>query len=234
MKESEYAEKREKADVPDKFSEERRIRDLFYPRENRETDVIYKHKEIPLPNTEVIKELFPVFDIEHEVALPKELWRGSDYQQITYLSNELQKEVAESENDINNELNEEKLEKPSQVEKNREDGERREAEATKDLERMFPKEEGYAIQKEVYLCNEKGEIVKDPKTGEGRRVDIVVIKDGKVVKSVEVTSEIADKTKQVEKEERIRENGGNYVKDRQTGKIIPFSPGVKTEILRKP
>lgn len=53
------------------------------------------------------------------------------------------------------------------------------------------------------------------------------------MKSVEVTSEIADKSFQVGKEDRIREAGGNYVEDRTSRELVPFSPGVRTEIIRR-
>ena len=71
-------------------------------------------------------------------------------------------------------------------------------------------------------------------TGESRRkIDFEVIKDGEVVKSVEVTSETADKTAQLAKEERIRDAGGNYVVDRRTGELVRFAPDVQTEVVRR-
>ena len=101
------------------------------------------------------------------------------------------------------------------------------------LEKKYPKEEGYKVQEEQYLRDKDGNIVKDEKTGEARRIDFVVIKDGKVVKSVEVTSRKAPKQAQSSKEGRIRDQGGNYVKDKETGEIVPFEKGVKTEIDRR-
>lgn len=68
------------------------------------------------------------------------------------------------------------------------------------------------ILSERYLRGKDGKSVKDPATGERRRIDYVVIEDGKVVKVVEVTSPTADKTAQFEKEGRIKENGGIFVR----------------------
>ena len=65
------------------------------------------------------------------------------------------------------------------------------------------------------------------------RVDFEIIKDGEVVKSVEVTSETADKTAQLAKEERIRDTGGNYIVDHRTGELVCFAPDVKTEVIRR-
>jgi hypothetical protein len=100
------------------------------------------------------------------------------------------------------------------------------------LNKKYPPAKGYKVHKEQYLRDKNGQIVKDPQTGEARRVDFVVTKDGKVVKSVEVTSKTAPKESQMLKEERIRKLGGNYIKDQTTGEMIPFDKGVKTEIMR--
>jgi hypothetical protein len=103
-----------------------------------------------------------------------------------------------------------------------------------ELVRDYPAENGNHIEPECYLRDAEGHIVKDPEMGEARRIDFAVIKDGEVVKSVEVTSETADKTAQLAKEDRIREAGGNYIVDRRTGEIVPFAHNVKTEIWRRP
>ncbi|MDR0363513.1 MAG: hypothetical protein LBH92_00595, partial [Bacteroidales bacterium] len=91
--------------------------------------------------------------------------------------------------------------------RNKEDGNRREAEVDDELKNKYPESEGYTIEKEVYLRDKDGNIVRDPVTGEARRIDFVVIKDGKVVDSIEVTSKTAPKDEQTAKENRIRENG---------------------------
>ncbi len=129
--------------------------------------------------------------------------------------------------------NEAALRERPQIEVNRISGVAREGMVDGELAREYPAETGNRIERECYLRNAEGESVKDPVTGEARRIDFAVIKDGEVVKSVEVTSETADKTAQMAKEERIREAGGNYIKDRLTGGMVPFSSGVETEILRR-
>lgn len=119
-----------------------------------------------------------------------------------------------------------------QLEKNREDGANREEQALESLNKEFPEEDGYKIEREQYLRDKDGNIVKDSETGEARRVDFVVIKDGKVVKSIEVTSETAPKDAQIAKEERIRDAGGNFIKDRDTGQLVEIPKDVQTEVRR--
>lgn len=77
-----------------------------------------------------------------------------------------------------------------------------------------------AVQKEQYLRTADGKIAKDVLTGEGRRIDHVVIKDGKAIESVETTSLSANKTAQQAKEARIRDNGGTFVRDREANQLI--------------
>ena len=125
----------------------------------------------------------------------------------------------------------ERLEK-SAIIKNKADGLLREIEVGKDLEEEYPKEDGYSIESEIYLRDENGNIVKDKETGESRRIDYVVIKDNKVVDSIEVTSKTADKTEQLAKEERIRGQGGNYIKD-SNGNLVSIPDEVKTRIERR-
>ncbi|MCS7054529.1 MAG: hypothetical protein NZM09_12475 [Ignavibacterium sp.] len=139
-------------------------------------------------------------------------------------------ETLKAQNEV--ELNSIKEVKISQIELNRENGAFREENALTDLQKEFPENEGYKIEREQYLRDKDGNIVKDPETGEARRIDLVVHKDGKIVKSVEVTSETAPKELQIAKEKRIRENGGNYILDRDTGKLIEFPKNVTTEIRR--
>ncbi len=116
--------------------------------------------------------------------------------------------------------------------KNKLDGLEREKEVEKELEEKYPPEEGYQIVSEVYLRDKDGNIVKDPVTGEARRVDFVIVKDGKVVDSIEVTSKTADKTEQTAKEERIRDAGGNYIRDND-GNLVEIPPTVHTHIERR-
>ncbi len=55
---------------------------------------------------------------------------------------------------------------------------------------------------------------------------------GKVVKSIEVTSKTASKEVQTAKENRIRESGGNYIKD-SNGNLVEIPKNIKTEIWRR-
>lgn len=116
--------------------------------------------------------------------------------------------------------------------KNKIDGLAREEEVAKELEEKYPPEEGYQIVSEAYLRDKDGNIVKDPVTGEARRVDFMVVKDGKVVYSIEVTSKTADKTEQSAKEERIRDAGGNYIRDND-GNLVEIPTTVRTHIERR-
>lgn len=115
---------------------------------------------------------------------------------------------------------------------NKQDGLRRENEVEAELNVKYPPEKGYSIEQEVYLRDKNGNIVKDPLSGEARRIDFVVVKDGRVVDSIEVTSKTADKTEQCAKESRIREEGGNYIKD-GNGTLIEIPPTVQTRIERR-
>jgi len=126
----------------------------------------------------------------------------------------------------------EAIDKAEQLEQNRNDGANRENEALQDLQKEFPEKEGFKIEREQYLRDADGNIVKDPETGEARRIDFVVTRDGQVEKSVEVTSETAPKDAQSAKEARIRAAGGNYIKDRDTGQLVEMPKNVQTEIRR--
>lgn len=115
---------------------------------------------------------------------------------------------------------------------NKIEGEIREDRFYHGLLKDYASDQGFLIEDEVYLRDKDGNIVKDPITGEARRVDFVVIKDDKVIKSYEVTSLTAPKEDQMGKEGRIREIGGDYMKDNATGKLIQFDDNVTTEVVR--
>lgn len=119
------------------------------------------------------------------------------------------------------------------LEANREAGMEREKAVGDELGREYPAADGYYVESQRYLRDENGKIVRDPETGESRKIDFEVIKDGEIVKSVEVTSETADKIAQLAKEERIRDAGGNYIEDRRTGELVRFPSEVKTEVVRR-
>ncbi len=115
---------------------------------------------------------------------------------------------------------------------NKQDGLQREDEVREELKKAYPLEKGYEVISEAYLRDSGGGIVKDPETGQARRIDFVVVKDGKAVDSIEVTSKTADKSNQIAKENRVRENGGNYVRDK-TGSLIEIPGSVRTRVERR-
>jgi RHS repeat-associated protein len=96
-------------------------------------------------------------------------------------------------------------------------GASREAKVVEALKAENP---GSKIQNQQYLRDSSGKIAKDPVSGEGRRVDHAVIQDGSA-KTVETTSMTADKAAQSAKEQRILDNGGTYVRDRDTREVVP-------------
>ena len=87
------------------------------------------------------------------------------------------------------------------------------------------------VQSEQYLRLGGGEIAVDPLTGEARRLDFVVVREGQVRAAVEVTSRTAGKVAQAAKEVRIRRAGGTHIKDRATGGLLDLSK-VPTRIIR--
>lgn len=115
---------------------------------------------------------------------------------------------------------------------NKIDGLQRETEVKKELEKKYPPEQGYTILSEVYLRDENGKIAKDPQTGKARRIDFVVVKDGTVIESIEVTSQTADKHNQLAKENRIRNDGGSYIRD-NNGELIKVPESVQTNVERR-
>ncbi|MDR0651675.1 MAG: hypothetical protein LBG12_00065, partial [Synergistaceae bacterium] len=116
--------------------------------------------------------------------------------------------------------------------RNKMEGLRREWEVECELKEQYPEKKGYSVESERYLYDKDSAIVKDPETGEGRRVDFAIIKDGKVVDMVEVTSNTAGKAEQTAKEERIRDAGGNYTKD-TNGNLVEIPSDVRTRIERR-
>lgn len=115
------------------------------------------------------------------------------------------------------------------IEASRAAGAAREAATGRELAKQFGEQ---AVQREQYLRNAEGQIAKDAVTNEARRIDHVVIKDGKAVKSVETTSKNASKTSQSAKEQRIRDSGGTFVRDRNTKELVDFKE-TPTELLRR-
>lgn len=121
----------------------------------------------------------------------------------------------------------------TQVVKNKLDGVAREETVLKDLVSKYGKEN---VLREQYLRNMTGEIIKDFEEGTARRIDFVVKQGDKIIKSVEVTSQTADKTAQMLKEANIlkhaKEIGGAFIKDPNTGELLEFATNLVTDIVR--
>ncbi|MCO7543094.1 RHS repeat-associated core domain-containing protein, partial [Pseudomonas sp. VA159-2] len=112
--------------------------------------------------------------------------------------------------------------------KNAVDGDRRHQQFNDVIKKKHP---NATIQSECYLRDANGKPVKDPVTGERRRVDTAVIENGQAT-TYEVTSLTADKTDQIQKEQNTRREGGTYIRDRSTKKLIPVV-GV-SDVVRLP
>ena len=97
--------------------------------------------------------------------------------------------------------------------KNKLNGQEIEKNIIEELKEKYPKEDGYQIITEIYLRDKDGKIVKDPVTEEARRIDFIVIKNGRMIDSVELKSKVVDKEVHIEKENRIRDKGGIYIRD---------------------
>jgi hypothetical protein len=116
-----------------------------------------------------------------------------------------------------------------QVVLNKQAGTQREILVTGELQKQYP---DAAVQRELLLRTQDGKKAIDPLTGAGRRIDQVVIQNGKALDSVETTSQTATKAAQIAKENRIRQQGGTYVRDRQTDQLIDLRD-TPTRIIRK-
>ncbi len=115
---------------------------------------------------------------------------------------------------------------------NKRTGLEREQQVKEELEEKYPLEKGYTILSEIYLRDENGKSVADPVTGERRRVDFAVIRNNQVIEMIEVTSLTADKQLQIAKENRIREAGGNYIRN-QNGELCKIPDSMHTKIERR-
>jgi len=105
------------------------------------------------------------------------------------------------------------------LKKNVETGAQREAKTSAELAAENP---GKVVQQERTLRDANGNKVIDPVTGEARRVDHAVIdRDANSAKTYETTGETVDKRWQQKKEEHIIEAGGKYIRDKETGNLVP-------------
>lgn len=115
------------------------------------------------------------------------------------------------------------------VERNHVLGFKREDTVLKRLQRALPND---WIFREQYLRDANGQIVRDPLTGETRRIDFLVMDQNKVRDAIEVTGPKVDKTAQMAKEMRIREAGGVYLRHPQTGKLLRMPARLHTRVVR--
>ncbi len=89
-----------------------------------------------------------------------------------------------------------------------------------------------SVQNERLLRNADGSKAVDPVTGTGRRPDHVVIQDGQVIKMVETTNQTVNKAPQMDKEERILNQGAVYVRDKETSQLLKVDKS--SEVKRQP
>lgn len=117
---------------------------------------------------------------------------------------------------------------------NKEASRKKENEVEKELKIKYPDEKGYKVLRERELLDENGKSVKD-NNGDKRRLDFVVVdtKKSEIVDVIEVTSKTADKTKQLAKENEIKNKGGNYIKDKETNKLYKIPKNMETRIERR-
>ena len=128
----------------------------------------------------------------------------------------------------------ESLDEMAQITKNKLEGTAREEKVLEDLVSKNGKDN---VIREALLRDKDGIPIKDPVTGEARKIDFIVTKGKKIIESIEVTSETASKTAQMAKENRILEeaakHGGAFIKDK-SGELIEFTKDIITEIWRLP
>ena len=89
------------------------------------------------------------------------------------------------------------------------------------------------MQRESYLRDNHGGIIRDPQTGQARRIDHAVIdRVMERASTYETTAPKVSKDQQMAKEAPIREQGGIYIRDRETRKMLPIEGN--SEIIRRP
>lgn len=179
----------------------------------------------------VIKE---TAEVGGETGIKEKLTREIIEKQNENTAQKVAKEGTEKTRNTETDRNAESLDELAQVTKNKLDGTAREEQVMKDL---VSKNGENNIIREALLRNKDGIPIKDPESGEARKIDFIVTKGEKVIESIEVTSETADKTSQMAKQARILEQaekqGGAFIKDKH-GDLIEFTRDIITEIRRLP
>ena len=177
-----------------------------------------------------LSELSELKDLTDSDFENSTLGKKAEKEKIDFSDKDLDQRIVRPYN-LDNAIDDREIQSLTQIKKNKLDGCSREEKVEKDLEKKYPPEEGYTIIREAYLRDKDGNIVRDPETGTARRIDFVVVKDGKVVDSIEVTGMNVDKSKQMEHEKRVKEEGGVYIRD-DNGNLIKVD--VNTRIERRP
>jgi RHS repeat-associated protein len=97
--------------------------------------------------------------------------------------------------------------------------------------RRYP---GARILRERMLRDINGKKLIDHATGTGRRLDLVVVRNGKVIDIVEVTSPTARKGRQLGKTARIRKTGNTYIRDPDTRQLLLVPRSLEERVRRIP
>lgn len=118
------------------------------------------------------------------------------------------------------------VQRRQELDQNRADGTRRQEQYRQEMTDIHGEEN---VLTERFLRNANGDVVRDPVTGEGRRLDCVVV-NGQCGYAAEVTSPTVDKTQQIRKETNIRNAGGTFVQNPRTGELIELEN--TSEIIR--
>jgi hypothetical protein len=88
-----------------------------------------------------------------------------------------------------------------------------------------------AVQSQSTLRRADGSRAVDSVSGKGRRPDEAVIENGSA-RTIETTSPTANKTQQADREQRIHESGDVFVRNRETGELVPVPK--PSEVRRVP
>jgi hypothetical protein len=118
------------------------------------------------------------------------------------------------------------VQRRQQLDQNRADGTRRQEQYRQEMADIHGEEN---VLTERFLRDANGDVVRDPVTGEGRRLDCVVV-NGQCGYAAEVTSPTAPKDRQIEKENNIRDAGGTFVVNPNTGELIEV--GNTSDVIR--
>jgi hypothetical protein len=117
----------------------------------------------------------------------------------------------------------------SNMTENAEAGRAREQRVRLELEAQYP---SASVQGQRYLRDASGRRLKDPLTGEARRIDFAVVEKGRVIDLVEATSPTATKVAQTLKENRIKGLAEAFIRDLETGNLLSVME-IMTRLVRR-